>query len=114
MKKSLGLALSGSAAGAVNGFFGAGGGSLLLPLLEKTGALEEDRLFPGSLRIMVPICLVSLLLSGKDIPLKAALPYLTGSLLGGILAGKIRVSPEKLHRILGLLILLGGGKLLWS
>ena len=114
MKKSLGLALSGTAAGAVNGFFGAGGGSLLLPLLEKTNALEEDRLFPGSLRIMVPICLVSLLLSGENLPIKEALPYLLGSLLGGLLAGKIRVPTRVLHKILGLLILFGGGKLLWS
>ena len=46
MKKYQGLIFSGAAAGAVNGFFGAGGGTVLIPLLQKTKSLPETMLFP--------------------------------------------------------------------
>ena len=114
MKKYRGLILSGAAAGAVNGFFGAGGGTVLIPLLQKTKALPETTLFPGALTIMIPICLTSLLFSGSPLPFKQSLPYLLGSFLGGFLAGKLEVSSKYLHRVLGILILLAGGRMLWS
>ena len=114
MKQYQGLILSGAAAGSVNGFFGAGGGTMLIPLLQKTKALSEAKLFPGTLTIMIPICLTSLLFSDGPMPFQQALPYLAGSLLGGFLAGKIHLSPVFLHRFLGILILLGGGRMLWS
>ena len=114
MKKKIGLSLSGSAAGAVNGFFGAGGGMVLVPLLQKTEAIQEEDLFPASLGIMIPICLTSLILSGRQPPFRQALPYLLGSCLGGILSGKVKISSRWLHRALGVLILLGGGRMLWS
>lgn len=114
MKKQnqLGLLLAGSAAGAVNGLLGAGGGMVLVPLLTALTDLEEDAVFPTSVSIILPICLVSLGFSlwhtGAD--WTAALPYLAGSAAGGLLAGLFgRKIPTKwLHRILGGLILWGG------
>ena len=114
MKQKTGLLVSGAAAGAVNGFFGACGGMVLVPLLKTLGGVEEEKLFPASLTVMVPICLTSLLLGGEKLPLREAAPYLLGSFLGGWIAGKLHVKPRLLHRLLGILILLGGGRLLWS
>lgn len=113
--KKLGLILSGSCAGAVNGLFGAGGGMVLLPLLEKTGAVEEARLFPSSLSILVPVCLVSLSLTPGPIPWAESFPYLLGSALGGILAGFLapKIPTLWLHRVLGCMILWGGVRYLW-
>lgn len=115
MPSGKGIFWAGSAAGAVNGFFGAGGGMVLVPGLQKWGKLPQELLFPSSLRIMLPICLTSLVLSREALPLKAALPYLIGSGLGGLLAIPLskKVPTLWLHRVLGLLILLGGGRLLW-
>ena len=109
-------AASGLAAGACTGFFGAGGGMLLVFLLEKLCKLPEQRIFPASVRIMLPICLVSLVLSGSRVSLGTALPYLLGSLLGGLICLKLqsRVSPRWLHRGLGILMVLGGGRMLWT
>lgn len=60
-KKSwLGMALSGLAAGAVAGLFGAGGGMVLVPLLTLLTPLEETEVFPSSITIILPICLVTL------------------------------------------------------
>ena len=65
---------------------------------------------------MVPICLVSLVLTKTRLPWAQVLPWLLGSGIGGLIAPKLkdRVPVVWLHRILGLLILLGGGRMLWS
>lgn len=111
-KFPLRMMLCGVAAGAVNGMFGAGGGMVLIPLISRFGNLEESQLFPSSIAIMLPICLVSLFLTGfyASIPWPDAMPYLIGSGIGGILAGLFgkKIPTVWLHRILGVLILWGG------
>ncbi len=105
-------ALAGAAAGAINGLLGAGGGMVLVPLLQKTGELEEREVFPASVAIILPLCLVSLGIGSLDraIPFREALPYLLGSIPGGILAGLWgkKIPVKWLHRALGLMILWGG------
>lgn len=112
MRKFPGLLLiaAGFLAGSLNGLFGGGGGMVLIPLLSMGHCLSEEELFPSSVCIILPICIVSLLLGGGAVSWRAALPYLLGSAGGGILSGiwgkKIPVT--WLHRVLGLLILWGG------
>lgn len=105
------LPLAGIAAGAVNGLFGAGGGMVLVPLLgSKTGISEKER-FPASVAIIAPICIVSLLFSARwNLTFGQLLPYLLGSIIGGIAAGMWgqRIPTIWLHRILGIFILWGG------
>ena len=105
------LCIAGSAAGIVNGLFGAGGGMVLVPLLgEKAGISEKER-FPSSVAIIAPICIISLLFSGKwQVSIWEVLPYLLGGALGGVFAGLWgkKIPSLWLHRILGGLILWGG------
>lgn len=114
MRKSkyMGPILAGLGAGAVTGLFGAGGGMVLVPLLTLLTTMEEEAVFPSSITIILPICVISLTataLSG-DLDWQAALPYLFGSAAGGYLAGKWgqKIPVKWLHRGLGLLILWGG------
>ena len=110
--KQLKLPLCGIAAGMVNGLFGAGGGMVLVPLLTATAELDEDQIFPASVSIILPICIISLILSVPEgaIPLAMAFPYLIGSIPGGLLAGRLgeKIPPKWLHRVFGLLIIWGG------
>lgn len=105
------LLMAGSAAGLINGLFGAGGGMVLVPLLgEKTGLTERER-FPASVAIIAPICIISLLFSSNwNLTFWQILPYLLGSAVGGIAAGlwEKKIPTLWLHRILGALILWGG------
>ena len=102
----------GLCAGAVNGLFGAGGGMVLVPLLALLSTLPEDEIFPSSVSIILPICLVSLSFTIKPntIPWDLALPYLLGSTAGGVLAGLFakKIPTLWMHRLLGILILWGG------
>lgn len=105
-------AIAGFCAGAVNGLFGAGGGMVLVPLLTLMTDLEDGEIFPSSVSIILPICIVSLTTGAmtQGLPVIQALPYLISSIGGGILAGLTakRIPVKWLHRILGALILWGG------
>ena len=85
---------------------------VLVPALHKFTDVEEENLFPTSVAVVFPLCLVSLTVYGLhgDLPWQTAWPYLVGSGLGGVAAGMFgrRVPTGLLHRILGILILWGG------
>lgn len=116
-KKRLGLIAAGVCAGAVNGLFGAGGGMILVPLLGLLTNMEDRDIFPSSISIILPICLVSLTVTALTgtIAWAEAFPYLIGSALGGFAAGLWgrKIPTVWLHRGLGLLIIWGGIRYLW-
>ena len=112
MKIRFGAMAAGAGAGALNGLFGAGGGMVLAPLLGLCTDLKEEQIFPCSVVILLPICILSLLFADgwAAFSFVQALPYLLGSLLGGICAGLWgkKIPVLWLHRVLGILILWGG------
>ena len=112
MKRFFGYILAGCIAGSVNGLLGAGGGMVLVPLLTLFTNLEEEQVFPTSVSIILPICLVSLSVSPglSNLPFRDAWPYLIAAIPGGILAGILdkKIPVKWLHRALGVLILWGG------
>lgn len=107
-----GMLLTGLAAGAVNGLFGAGGGMVLIPLMTMLTDIEEEKLFPSSVSMIFPMCLVSIFVTSitGGISWLASLPYLIGGSAGGLLAGLLgkRIPVKWLHKGLGILILWGG------
>ncbi|MGM9550075.1 MAG: TSUP family transporter [Faecousia sp.] len=111
-RNCLGMFLAGMAAGAVAGLFGAGGGMVLVPLLTLFTPLEETEVFPSSVSIILPICLVTLAVTAAvgTVSWQDALPYLLGSAVGGWMAGIYgqKIPVKWLHRGLGMLILWGG------
>lgn len=113
----LGAVLAGLLAGIVNGIFGGAGGMVLIPALQKLTDIGEDALFPMSVSVMLPVSLLSLWLASGTAPLPwtDALPYLLGSVAGGVLVGLLgrRIPTAWLHRIFGIMILWGGIRYLW-
>mgnify|MGYP002518278523 CR=1 FL=1 len=91
---------------------------MLIPMLSLCCGIRGRTLFSTSLCIMLPICVTVLFMEGTSGPLPwpEALPYLMGSGAGGILAGKLaeKIPSAWLHRSLGVLILWGGIRYLWS
>ena len=111
-KHSTGMILAGIGAGAVNGMFGAGGGMVLVPLLGLLTDLDDNEVFPASVCIIAPVCIISLAITWQAgvTPWDIALPYLLGSAVGGVAAGFLakKIPTIWLHRLLGILILWGG------
>ncbi len=110
--------LSGFAAGTVTGILGSGGGLVLIPLLSVFCDVEEDKLFPCCLGVMLPLCLCSIAVqSNFSLPsIQDLLPYLIGGAIGGGLSvlfrGKIPLI--WLHRIFGCILLWSGFRCLFS
>ena len=95
---------------------------ILLPYRQSQNAVqtslchtEDFILFPTSLSVMFPICAVSLFSIRSAVSWADAIPYLLGSVIGGLTAVFLRnkISVKWLHRILGLFILWGGIRFLW-
>lgn len=90
---------------------------VLVPLLTGWACFPPESVFPASVSIILPVCLISLAASlSRVFPLlPTALPYLLGSAAGGILSGLWgkKIPVKWLHRGLGILILWGGIRYLW-
>ena len=107
-------ALAGALAGLANGFFGGGGGSVLVPVLTRYCKLDQRRAFATSVAVILPLCILSsavyFLRGGLDVT--QALPYLIGGAVGGWAGGKWfkGVRMDWLRRGFGLLLIYGGVK----
>ena len=112
MKISVKYAVTGALSGAANGFFGAGGGLFLVPLLISWCGMEQKRAFATSVAVIFPLCAVSAVIYWLKggLPIAQAVPYLLGGAAGGVLAGKLfgRLKADWLRRAFGVLILYGG------
>ena len=110
-------ALAGAAAGLVNGFFGGGGGMVLVPLLAGWCGLDQRKAFATSVAVILPLCILSaaVYLFRGGVDLVPALPYLAGGLAGGLLGGRVfrRLNMTWLRRGFALLILYGGARALF-
>lgn len=112
MRSKLKYLLAGGAAGLANGFFGGGGGSVLVPLLTRYCGLDQRRAFATSVAVILPLCVLSaaiyFLRGGLDFAV--AWPYLLGGTAGGWLGGKLfkGVRVDWLRRGFGLLLIYGG------
>lgn len=117
ISKHVKFALAGGAAGIANGFFGGGGGMILVPVLTRWCGLDQRRAFATSVAIILPLCVLSSAIyffrGGLDFLL--ALPYLVGGLIGGFVGGKLfkKLNMDWLRRAFALFILYGGVKALF-
>lgn len=112
MHKKWRYILAGAIAGTTTGLLGAGGGMLLLPILSALNDMEESEIFPASISIMLPICVVSLFMTAAtdSLPIAESWGYLIGSAFGGLAAGLFAkyIRTEWLHKVLGAMIIYGG------
>ncbi len=87
----------------------------MVPLLTRFCGVEDKAAFATSLCIVLPISLVSLAVYalGGNLQLQGVIPYLLGGSLGGIAAGLSykKVSANVLHKVLAVVILFGGIRL---
>ena len=112
MSKNGKYLLCGILTGTCNGFFGGGGGSVLVPLLTRVCHEEQRSAFATSVAVILPLCTLSvgIYLWRAELDLMTAAPYLIGGAVGGFFGGKIfkGVKLTWLKKGFGVLLIMGG------
>ena len=112
MSQKMKAALTGALAGIANGFFGSGGGMVLIPMFLHFLKMDERKTFATSVFVIAPLSAVSALIYflRGSLELSAAWPYLLGGLIGGFVGGKLfkNVSLDLLRRAFGIMMIYGG------
>ena len=108
--------LIGLIAGFLNGLFGSGGGSILVPSLERFLNMEEHKAHATTIAIILPISIVSIFLYFRNVnvDIKQILIVSLGGILGGFLGAKyLKKIPSKwLHKIFGIFMIIGAWRLI--
>lgn len=115
-KQNAVLALSGAAIGLVNGFLGAGGGMIAVPVLKKIG-LSQKSAHSNAVALILPITVLSALLYliKGYVKISDALPFIPAGIVGAV-AGTYflkKISPLWLKRIFGGFMVYAGVRLLF-
>lgn len=112
MRKNIKYIICGSLAGIPNGFLGAGGGMIIVPLFCKWIKLPERNAFATSVAVILPMSIASAIIYFLEhgLSFTDALPFLLGGLVGGVISGFVfkKVPTGLLHKILGAFIIYGG------
>lgn len=91
--------------GFLNGFFGAGGGTILVPGMERFLSIEEHKAHATAIAVILPLSLISALIYvfKIHIPWSTLLYVSTGGIAGGYTGAKLlsRFSGKWLHIIFG-------------
>jgi len=103
------IALIGFIAGLVNGIFGSGGGTILVPCLVFLMDIEDHKAHATAISIILPLSLISSFIYFKynvvDLPL--TLKVAIGSVLGALAGSSMlnRISVNVLRKIFGIFMI---------
>lgn len=109
IKGNLKSAAIGLFTGLANGLFGSGGGTIVVPCMERFLSVKAHKAHASAIAVILPLTLVSLFVYfGKvEIDWTEALYVSAGGVLGGYVGAKFlnKLSGKWLHRIFGAFML---------
>ncbi|MCG8481930.1 MAG: sulfite exporter TauE/SafE family protein [Clostridia bacterium] len=101
--------LTGVVSGFLNGFFGSGGGTVIVPSLEFVHKVEEHKAHATAILIILPLSIMSTIiyLNNGQIDLISALKVGIGSILGSIVGAKLlnKLSGNMLRKFFGVVLI---------
>ena len=117
VKKGFLQALTGIISGFINGFFGGGGGMIVVPMLTYLLGFSSKRAHATSIAVILPITVVSAIiyLIGYESNFKIIGACSVGVFLGGILGAKLlnKISNEVIGYIFCAVMAFAGLKMLF-
>ncbi len=120
MKKvnKLYILLFGAVIGLINGFFGGGGGMVVVPVLNKLFKMEQKKAQATALFVILPISLVSTIvyMCYNSVSFSSGWPVILGIVLGGVFGATLlnKMDNKVIKGIFVFFMLLGGvGMLIW-
>ncbi len=102
--------------GFANGLFGSGGGTIVVPSMERFLDVEEHKAHATAIAIILPLSLLSLVIYcwKIDVQWSTALWASAGGIAGGIVGARLlnKISGIWLHRIFGLFMITAAVRML--
>lgn len=116
IKRKVYMAITGALTGLANGFFGGGGGMIVVPLMNYLLKMKTKESHATAIAVILPITLFSALVYfiGGKFDFKIGLPSLLGVVTGGIMGAWLlgKLSANWLTKIFSLVMLVAGVKAL--
>jgi hypothetical protein len=102
--------------GFVNGLFGSGGGTVLVPCLERLLKIKPQRAHATAIAVILPLSLVSALLylSNASVDVKSLIAICPGGIIGGFCGARLlgKISAKYLHLVFGACMIAGAVRML--
>ena len=115
-KKNILSAILGLITGFLNGLFGSGGGTVLVPSLEKFLNFEEHKAHATAIAVILPLSILSMFiyLKGIDINYMQVIAICLGGMAGGYLGAKFlkKIPAKWLHKIFGIFMLIAAWRMI--
>lgn len=115
-KKNIISAILGIITGFLNGLFGSGGGTILVPGLEKFLNFEEHKAHATTIAVILPLSILSMFvyLKGVNINYINVIIISLGGMLGGYLGAKFlkKIPAKWLHKIFGGFMLIAAWRMI--
>lgn len=115
-RKNLLLILTGVVTGFCNGFFGGGGGMIVVPMLARILKLEEKKAHATAIAIILPTTIISAIINliNKNFDLSVGIPTSIGVFIGGIIGALLlkKINDKTLAKIFYVTMLIAGIKML--
>ncbi|NLK97149.1 MAG: sulfite exporter TauE/SafE family protein [Epulopiscium sp.] len=109
IKHKFKIILVGFITGLTNGLFGAGGGTIVVPAMERILKVEEHESHATAIAVILPLSIMSTFIYTRHqiLDWKSIIYVAIGGVGGGILGAKLlcKISPQWLHKIFGLFMI---------
>lgn len=116
-KKLLTCAIGGVTAGFFNGLFGSGGGTIIVPFLEKFLELDPKKSHATAILIISGFTIVSLIFYGfsNNLDYGLALKISSTGVLGGLVGAKLlnKLSFSAIHKIFGVFMIIAAVRMVF-
>lgn len=116
-KRELFLVLGGIFIGFINGFFGAGGGMLAVPLLAFIAGLSTKQAHATAILVILPLSIVSSIVYIRNGAFDAVVfsPVLLGTIIGGIIGAilLVKLNNKAIAFVFYLVMMIAGIRLIF-
>lgn len=117
-KENIKLISLGFVTGIVNGIFGSGGGTIIVPSLVLFFGLKDHKAHATAISIILPLTLVStsIYLFKNTIPIKISALVVLGGLVGSYVGAKFlnKVPTSILRKVFGVVIIYSAVRMIWK
>ena len=110
--KKIYILLFGALIGLINGFFGGGGGMVVVPVLNKMFGMEQKKAQATALFVILPISLVSTIvyMCHNSVDFSSGWPVILGIVAGGVVGATLlnKMNNKVIKGVFIFFMLLGG------